>query len=98
MGLKARKPQWIMQIIINFIDKLLGRSGVHLVDPDLNFIKKNIPSSVLPNVDDIVYFSNEAYEVARVMHNFENYRHNILVVIIPKPKNIVAEGTIKFNK
>jgi hypothetical protein len=86
-----------MRRLINLIEYIMGRSGVHLVDPDLNFIKKNIRASMLPRVEDVVYFDKENYEVTKVLHNFESDRHNILIVIVDMPQRIIADATITFD-
>lgn len=87
-----------MQRLIKIVDKLLGRSGVHLVAPDLKFIKKNIPLMILPKEDDIIYVGSENYEIKRVLHNFDNYRHTILIVVTPLPQRIIADMKITFDK
>ena len=86
-----------MRRLTKIVDYIMGRSGIHLVDPDLNFIKKNIRASMLPRIEDVVYFSQQNYEVTRVLHNFENNRHTILIVITPLPQRIIADATITFE-
>ena len=86
-----------MRIVIKIIDYILGRSGIHLVGADLSFIKKNIKCSLLPRIDDIVYFTQQNYEVTRVLHNFEGKRHTILIVIVPIPQKIISDAAITFE-
>lgn len=86
-----------MRTLTKIIDWFKGRSGVHLVDPDLNFLKKDIPTSLLPRIEDIIYFDQKNYEVVRVLHNFESNRHTILIAIVPLPQRIEAEVSISFD-
>ena len=86
-----------MRILYKIVDYIMGRSGIHLVDPDLRFIKKNIRTTMLPRIDDVIYFSLENYEVTRVLHNFEGRKQIILIVIIPLPQRIIADATITFE-
>ena len=86
-----------MRNLTRLIDSIKGRTGVHLVDPELQFIKKDIPTSLLPRNEDVVYFDQNNYEVTRVLHNFENNRHTILIVIVPLPQRINTEASISFG-
>lgn len=87
-----------MRKLINIINKLLGKSGVHLVSPDFNFIKKNIPIKVMPKDGDIVYLGSKNYEIKRVLHNFDDKNHIILIVVTELPQIIVADINITFDK
>jgi hypothetical protein len=95
---KVEKPQQSMLRLTKIIDKILGRTGVHLVDSKFSYIKKHIDPTNIPREQDVVYFGTENYEVAKVLHNYENYRHTTLVVIVPKPHKVIADAVITFPK
>lgn len=72
-----------MERFVRFIDKIFGRTCVHLITPEKTYIKKHIDFKNIPREGEIIYFGRENYEVSRVLHNYENFRHSVLVVLIP---------------
>jgi len=98
MGLKTKKKLQNMLKVIKLIDWILGRTGVHITDTSFNYVQKNVDIKNIPKEGEIIYFGDNNYEVAKIIHNYENYRHTILIAIIPMPHKIMAEAVITFDK
>lgn len=87
-----------MSRIIKLIDTIFGKTGVHITDTSFNFIKKNIDCKNIPREGEIIYFGKENYEVAKVLHNYENYRHTVFITVVILPHKVIADVEITFNK
>ncbi len=86
-----------MQTLIKVFNFFKRGKTAHLITPELEYIQKNLPIKFLPNIEDIIYIGEKNYEVSRILHNFENNSHTILITIIPLKKKVPIFGNVTIN-
>jgi len=84
---------------MNILNIFKRKTKVHIVNPDLSFIKKNIKLKNIPHINQKIYFDEEKiYNITDIMHYY-NKGVQVTWIIIEEYKkdNNVLDGTFTFE-